>query len=135
MGPPAFGEAVLGASNPALATITKTATIRNNGNDCLQITAIADNAPYSLTAASRAALPVTLDPNQTFDVDCLRSRDNRKFQPPARRHHSSRRRRQPNQLQRLGAQRPGQHRDFDKHTRIRHGRTSKHGHEDFHRHQ
>lgn len=71
MGPPAFGEAVLGASNPALATITKTATIRNNGNDCLQITAIADNAPYSLTAASRAVLPVTLDPNQTFDVDIV----------------------------------------------------------------
>ncbi len=71
MGPPAFGEAVLGASNPALATITETATIRNNGNDCLQITAIADNAPFALTVASRAALPVTLGPSETFNVDIV----------------------------------------------------------------
>ena len=69
--PSSFGEAVIGASNPALATVTRTATIRNDGTNCLEITNIADNAPYALTAASRAALPVTLDPGETFDVDIV----------------------------------------------------------------
>ena len=65
---PQFGEAVLGATNAALATVTRTVTIRNDGNDCLSIDAIADNAPYAKDAATAAALPVVLDPGEEFDA-------------------------------------------------------------------
>jgi von Willebrand factor type A domain len=68
---PQFGEAVLGAANAALATVTRAVTIRNDGLDCLTITAIANSAPYSVTAASLAMLPKVLDPGQEFDVDIL----------------------------------------------------------------
>lgn len=68
---PDFGEAVLGASNPALATVTRTVTIRNDGLDCLSIDAIGNNAPYTVTAATLAQLPVTLDPGAEFDADIL----------------------------------------------------------------
>ncbi len=66
--PPAFGEAVLGASNPALATVDRTATLRNDGKNCLRITSITNSAPYTVTAATLAALPVMIDPGETFDV-------------------------------------------------------------------
>ncbi len=65
--PPSFGEAVLGASNPSLAVVTRTATIRNDGTDCLTITAIADDAPYVVQAVSQA-LPAVLEPGETLDV-------------------------------------------------------------------
>ena len=65
--PPAFGQAILGASDPALAVVTRTATIRNDGSDCLTVTAIGDNAPYTVQATSQP-LPVELEPGQTLDV-------------------------------------------------------------------
>ena len=68
---PDFGEAVLGATNAALATTTRTVTIRNTGLDCLTITAIANNAPFTVAAASAAALPVVLPPDGEFDVDLV----------------------------------------------------------------
>ncbi|PZQ97033.1 MAG: hypothetical protein DI533_15915 [Cereibacter sphaeroides] len=66
-----FGEAVLGASNPGLATKTKSVTLRNDGTDCLTISAIANSAPFALTAASASMLPVTLSPSQTISVDVV----------------------------------------------------------------
>lgn len=66
-GPGAFGEAVLGASAPGLATATRVATLRNTGSDCLTISAIADAAPFAVTATSRP-LPAVLDVDQTLDV-------------------------------------------------------------------
>lgn len=66
-----FGEAVLGAADPSLATTTRTATLRNSGLDCLTIQNIADNPPYALTAAARAQLPVTIDPGQQVDFDIV----------------------------------------------------------------
>jgi hypothetical protein len=65
---PDFGEAVLGAADPSLATVTQAVTIRNDGNDCLTINAIANNAPYTVTAATLAQLPVVLDPGAEFDA-------------------------------------------------------------------
>lgn len=73
---PDFDEAVLGGANPALATVTRTVTIRNDGLDCLTINNIADNAPYTVTAATRAQFPVVLDPEGEFDADIV-------FAPPA----------------------------------------------------
>lgn len=66
-----FGEAVLGAANSALATVTRTVTIRNDGTDCITITNIADNAPYALTPTSRSQLPVELDPGDTVDFNIV----------------------------------------------------------------
>jgi hypothetical protein len=66
-----FGEGVLGAANPALATVNRTVSIQNNGTDCITIANIADNAPYSLTPTSRSQLPVVLDPGETFDVEIV----------------------------------------------------------------
>jgi hypothetical protein len=68
---PQFGEAVLGAADPSLATITRTVTIRNDGNDCLTITAITNNAPYTVSPATTAALPVVLDPTEEFDATII----------------------------------------------------------------
>jgi hypothetical protein len=64
-----FGEAVLGASDASLATITRTFTLRNDGDDCITVAAIANNAPFSLTAASAALLSVELDPGEEQDID------------------------------------------------------------------
>lgn len=66
-----FGEAVLGASDPSLATITRSFTLRNDGDDCLTVTAIASNAPFSLTAGSLALLPIELDPGEEQDIDIV----------------------------------------------------------------
>lgn len=74
---PDFGEAVLGASNAALATVPRTVTIRNDGMDCLTIDTIGNNAPYTVTAATLAQLPVPLDPGEEFDAEIL-------FSPPER---------------------------------------------------
>lgn len=71
-----FGEAVLGADNPALATVTRTVSIGNVGTDCITITNIADNAPYALTPTARSQLPVELDPGESVDFDIV-------FSPPA----------------------------------------------------
>lgn len=71
-----FGEAVLGAANPALATVTRTVSIQNDGTDCITITNIADNAPYALTPTARSQLSVELDPGETVDFDIV-------FSPPA----------------------------------------------------
>lgn len=71
-----FGEAVLGADVPGLATTTRTATLRNAGLDCLTIQNIGDSAPFALTAAARAQLPVTIDPGEEVDFDIV-------FAPPA----------------------------------------------------
>ena len=68
---PDFGEVVLGLTNAALATITKTVTLRNDGLDCLTINSITNSAPYSLTAASAALLPITLDPTKTVDINIV----------------------------------------------------------------
>lgn len=70
-GNPQFGQAVLGAANAALATVTRSVTIRNDGLDCLTINAIANSAPYSITAATAAALPVVLDPSEEFEAEIL----------------------------------------------------------------
>ena len=66
-----FGQAVIGASNPALATVTRTFTLKNDGDDCLDVTGITDTAPYRLTPASRALLPIRLEPGQTRTVDVV----------------------------------------------------------------
>jgi hypothetical protein len=66
-----FGEAVLGADNPALATVTRTVTLRNDGTDCIIINDIGDMAPYALTPTSRTQLPVELDPGETADFDIV----------------------------------------------------------------
>jgi hypothetical protein len=61
-----FGEAVLNADDPGLATITRTFTLRNNRNDCLTISAIGDSAPFSV--APGVALPATLGPDAELSV-------------------------------------------------------------------
>ncbi len=66
-----FGEAVLGASNPALATTTRTVTLKNEGSDCITINGVANNAPYSLTAASVAKFPKVLAPTETMTIDIV----------------------------------------------------------------
>jgi hypothetical protein len=66
-----FGEAVLGGANPALATITRTYTLRNDGSDCITVSAISANAPFSITAASAALLPIALDPDQERDIEVV----------------------------------------------------------------
>ncbi len=58
----AFGDAVLGADVPGLDVRTATTTLRNDGNDCLDVTGIPANAPFSLQAGT--ALPIHLDPGQ-----------------------------------------------------------------------
>lgn len=66
-----FGEAVLGASDPSLATITRTFTFRNDGNDCLTINAVANNAPFTVTAASAAQFGNPIEPGQDIDIDVV----------------------------------------------------------------
>lgn len=63
-----FPDAVLGAANAALATPVRTATIRNDGTDCLTITGVGNAAPYTVIS-STPAFPVTLDPGQQITVD------------------------------------------------------------------
>ncbi|MCF1710821.1 VWA domain-containing protein [Tabrizicola sp. J26] len=66
-----FGEAVLGASNPALAATTRTVTLKNEGSDCITINGVANIAPYSLTAASVAKFPKVLAPTETMTIDIV----------------------------------------------------------------
>lgn len=67
----AFGEAVLGASNPALGTITRNIVLRNNGTDCITVNSIAPNGAYALSPASAALLPRLLDVNETVSLDVV----------------------------------------------------------------
>jgi hypothetical protein len=46
---------------------TKTFTLKNVGNDCIDVTAIGSSGPYSVTAASQP-LPADLDPNHSMTV-------------------------------------------------------------------
>ncbi|MEJ2602554.1 MAG: choice-of-anchor D domain-containing protein [Gammaproteobacteria bacterium] len=64
-----FGEVVLGASDPSLATETRSFTLSNNGDDCLTVSAIGSDSPFSLTPASQASLPIELDPGESATVD------------------------------------------------------------------
>jgi hypothetical protein len=66
-----FGEAVLNASNPALATVTRTFRFRNDGSDCITVSNVQNNPPFSLTAASAAQFPITLDRRQEIDIDVV----------------------------------------------------------------
>jgi hypothetical protein len=67
--PADFGEAVLGASDPTLATVTRTFTLGNSGNDCVTVTAIGNDPPFSL--APGTSLPIELDPGETATVDVV----------------------------------------------------------------
>lgn len=64
-----FGEAVLGASDPTLATVTRTFTLGNSGNDCVTVTAIGNDPPFTL--APGTMLPIELDPGETATVDVI----------------------------------------------------------------
>lgn len=66
-----FGEAVLGASDPALATVTRTFTLGNSGTDCITVNTIGNDTPFSVTPASLATLPIELDPGETATVDVV----------------------------------------------------------------
>lgn len=66
-----FGEAVLGASYPTLATVTRTFTLGNSGADCITVNAIGNDAPFSVAPASLATLPIELDPGETATVDVI----------------------------------------------------------------
>jgi len=63
-----FPDAVLGASDPALAIPTQQARIRNDGDDCLTITAIGNVTPYSVVGTT-PALGATLDVGDEMIVD------------------------------------------------------------------
>ena len=63
-----FGEAVLGAADPSLATVTRTFTLRNTGSDCLTVNTIQNSPPYSIVPASVALLPRELDAGEEFEV-------------------------------------------------------------------
>jgi Abnormal spindle-like microcephaly-assoc'd, ASPM-SPD-2-Hydin/von Willebrand factor type A domain len=63
-----FPDAVLGPGvSPTLGTSTRTATIRNDGNDCLTINSIGFTGPYSFVS-STPAMPATLDPGAQLDI-------------------------------------------------------------------
>lgn len=64
-----FGEAVLGGP-PALATRTGAFTLRNDGSDCLTVSAIGNDPPFTVTGTV-PALPVELQPGQTLAVNVL----------------------------------------------------------------
>ncbi|HEV7505217.1 MAG TPA: choice-of-anchor D domain-containing protein [Thermoanaerobaculia bacterium] len=68
--PVTFPDAVLGASDPALATQTRQATIRNNGTDCLTISGVGNVAPYSVTGFS-PPLPAVLGVGETLTAEIL----------------------------------------------------------------
>lgn len=67
----AFGEAVLGASIPGLATITHSFVLTNDGDDCLTINGVPTVGAFSLTPASAALLPAILDPDETVTLDIV----------------------------------------------------------------
>ncbi|KAA3663662.1 MAG: hypothetical protein DWQ04_09655, partial [Chloroflexi bacterium] len=69
--PPAqdFGEAVLDAADPTLATIARLFTLSNTGKDCLTINGVSDAPPYTLTPLSANQFPITLDPDESVDID------------------------------------------------------------------
>jgi hypothetical protein len=60
-------QAIIGAADPTLATPTKTATISNNGANCLKINGIASASPFEVTAAP--SFPVTLNQGPTISID------------------------------------------------------------------
>ena len=66
-----FGEAVLGGSDPTAGSVTRSFTLTNSGTDCLTVSAIANDAPFTVSAASLAALPVELDPGDSRNVDVV----------------------------------------------------------------
>lgn len=63
-----FPDAVLGAADATLATPVRTATIRNDGDDCLTITGLTNVAPYTVLSAT-PPFPVTLDPGHEVDIE------------------------------------------------------------------
>jgi hypothetical protein len=67
--PADFDEAVLGASDPTLATVTRTFTLGNSGNDCVTVTGITNDPPFTL--APGTMLPIELDPGETATVDVV----------------------------------------------------------------
>ncbi|MCZ6609372.1 MAG: VWA domain-containing protein [Alphaproteobacteria bacterium] len=69
--PADFGEAVIGASDPALGTVTVTFTLGNNGSDCITVTGIGNDPPFTVAPASLALLPIELDPGETATIDVI----------------------------------------------------------------
>lgn len=64
-----FPDAVIGSGvDPALGSSLRTATIRNDGDDCLTINSIGNVAPFIFQSAS-PALPITLDPGDEVDIE------------------------------------------------------------------
>lgn len=63
-----FDQVVLGASDPTLATSTGSFTFTNSGTDCITVQNIADNPPFVLTPASRASLPIELEPGESSTI-------------------------------------------------------------------
>lgn len=66
-----FGEAVLGADIPGLDTVTRTYTLRNDGDDCITVNNVQNNAPFSLTPASAGQFAVVLDVGEEVDIDVV----------------------------------------------------------------
>lgn len=64
-----FGEAVLGGP-AALATRTGSFTLRNDGTDCLTVSAIGDDPPFTKTGTA-PPLPVELEPGEKMTVNAL----------------------------------------------------------------
>jgi hypothetical protein len=62
-----FGEAVIGAADASLATTTRTVEIRNDGDDCLTVTAIGNDAAYTVTGIT-PALGTPIDPGDSYSV-------------------------------------------------------------------
>ncbi|VAX36893.1 hypothetical protein MNBD_UNCLBAC01-1385 [hydrothermal vent metagenome] len=69
--PQDFGEAVLGSSNTALATVTRTFTLGNSGTDCVTVSAIGNDAPFTVAPASLSMFPIILDPGETATIDVI----------------------------------------------------------------
>jgi len=66
-----FGEAVLGASDPTLATVTRTFTLGNSGSDCITVTGIGNDPPFTVAPVSLAMLPIELEPGDTVTIDVI----------------------------------------------------------------
>lgn len=63
--PQSFGTVPVGGC--PITPPTRTYTIKNTGADCLSLSGIANNGPYTVQSTT-PALPATLDPNDTLDV-------------------------------------------------------------------
>lgn len=61
-----FPEVVIGGP-PGTTTSTRTYTLRNAGDDCLVVSAIADVAPFRVTA-TMPTMPVSLSPTESMTV-------------------------------------------------------------------